>query len=137
MVASLVPVTATTPNVPAMPVPVSRILYREFLLGSTGSMSRTHEMRGEGLPTAEHCSTALWPISTTLVLGACVICGKPAGSLSAETKKIHFFLHVLIPRHWRFDVHIVKVKVNFHPEDQSLGRHNSTLVLTSVLDGGG
>jgi hypothetical protein len=70
-----------------MPVPVSSILYREFLLGSTGSMSRTHEMRGGGVPTAEHSKTALWPISTTFVLGACVICGNPAGSLSAETQR--------------------------------------------------
>lgn len=91
MVAGLVSDTVTMPNVPGMPVPVSRILYRGFLLGSTGSMSRTHEMRGKGVPTAEHCNTALWPISTTFVLGACVICGKPAGSLSAETNIIHLF----------------------------------------------
>jgi hypothetical protein len=91
MVAGLVSVATTTPNVPAMPVPVSRILYRGFLLGSTGSMSRTHEIRGCGVPAAEHSNTALWPISTTFVLGACVICGKPDGSLSAETKKTHLF----------------------------------------------
>ncbi|KAJ8897803.1 hypothetical protein PR048_003153 [Dryococelus australis] len=51
----------------------------------TGSMSRTHVICGLGLPTAVHSSTALWPISTTLVVGACVMCGKPLGNLSAAT----------------------------------------------------
>jgi hypothetical protein len=108
MVAGSVLVAITIPNVPGMPVPVSRILYREFLLGSTGSMSRTQEMRGAGVPTAEHSNTALWPISTTFVLGACVICGKPDGSLSSETQITHIFyiykFHGGLKGSWKFEV---------------------------------
>jgi hypothetical protein len=62
--------------------------YRGLLLVLIGSMFFNHVILGGGFPVAAHVSTALWPISTTLlVVGDWVIWGKPGGSLSTVTKK--------------------------------------------------
>ncbi|KOX79186.1 hypothetical protein WN51_07188 [Melipona quadrifasciata] len=71
-------------NIDRIHSPVSRTVYRGLVV-SMGSMSRTQEMIGGGEPTAVQSSTALCPISTTLVVGACDINGNPFGNFSAVT----------------------------------------------------
>lgn len=63
-------------------LPESRTVYRGFVV-SIGIMSRIQEMMGVGDPTAVQWRTAMWPISTTFVVGAWVIIGKPVGRWSA------------------------------------------------------
>jgi hypothetical protein len=53
---------------------------------SIGNMFIIQDMMGEGEPTAEHDSSALCPFSTTFIVGAWVIMGKPVGSFSAVTE---------------------------------------------------
>lgn len=71
-------------------LPESRTVYRGFDV-SIGSISRTQEMMGVGNPTAAQRRIALWPISTTFVVGAWVIIGKPTGRFSAVIKKQDVF----------------------------------------------
>lgn len=56
---------------------------------SIGTELRTQDIIGGGDPIAEQDNNALCPISTTLVVGACVIIGNPVGKLSAVTQIIH------------------------------------------------
>jgi hypothetical protein len=63
------------------------MVYLGFLPMGTGSMSLTQRIVGGGFPSAEQTSIAECPISTTFVVGPCVICGNPGGNFLSPAKK--------------------------------------------------
>ena len=54
---------------------------------SSGKEFQSHRTFGEGLPVAWQGSVAVWPTSTTIVVGGGAMFGKPGGALSAAKKE--------------------------------------------------